>query len=101
MIMLYVVLKGVVKMLICGMCVELVCYNIQVNGIVLGYFKMEMIKVLVEDEVFIFWLCKCMFVVCWGDFQEFIGVVVFFLLKVFDFVNGYLLFVDGGMLVVV
>lgn len=88
-------------MFICGMCVELVCYNIQVNGIVLGYFKIEMIKVLVEDEVFIVWLCKWIFVVCWGDLQELIGVVVFFFLKVFDFVNGYLLFVDGGMLVVV
>lgn len=88
-------------MFIRGMCVELARYNIQVNGIASGYFKIEMIKVLVEDEVFIVWLCKRIFVVRWGDSQELIGVAVFFFLKVFDFVNGYLLFVDGGMLVVV
>ncbi len=54
----YAASKGAVKMLTRGMCVELACHNIQVNGIAPGYFKTEMTKALVEDEAFTAWLCK-------------------------------------------
>lgn len=101
MIVLYVVIKGVVWMLIKGMCVDWVCYGIQVNGFVFGYFEIELNCVLVDDVVFFDWLCKCMFVGCWGQVDELCGVVIFFVLVVFDFVNGQMLFVDGGLISVV
>ena len=37
----------------------------------------------------------------WGDPQELIGAAVFLSSKASDFVNGHLLFVDGGMLAAV
>lgn len=40
----------------------------------------------------------CILVGCWGMLVEFGGVVVFFVLDVFDYVYGIMLFVDGGWL---
>lgn len=97
----YAAAKGAVKMLTRGMCVELARYNIQVNGIAPGYFKTDMTKALVEDEAFTQWLCKRTPAARWGDPQELIGAAVFLSSKASNFVNGHLLFVDGGMLVAV
>jgi gluconate 5-dehydrogenase len=97
----YAASKGAVKMLTRGMCVELARYNIQVNGIAPGYFKTEMTKALVEDEAFTGWLFKRTPAARWGNPEELIGAAVFLSSKASDFVNGHLLFVDGGMLVAV
>ncbi len=97
----YAASKGAVKMLTRGMCVELARYNVQVNGIAPGYFKSEMTKALVEDEDFTAWLCKRTPANRWGDPSELIGAAVFLASKASDFVNGHLLFVDGGMLAAV
>ncbi len=97
----YAASKGAVKMLTRGMCVELARYNIQVNGIAPGYFKTDMTKALVEDDAFTAWLTKRTPAARWGDPQELIGAAVFLAAKASDFVNGHLLFVDGGMLVAV
>lgn len=97
----YAASKGAVKMLTRGMCVELARYNIQVNGIAPGYFKTEMTQTLVDDEAFSAWLCKRTPAARWGDPQELIGAAVFLASKASDFVNGHLLFVDGGMLAAV
>ncbi|QWA14065.1 gluconate 5-dehydrogenase [Sodalis ligni] len=97
----YAAAKGAVKMLTRGMCVELARYNIQVNGIAPGYFKTEMTQALVQDPVFTEWLCKRTPAARWGDPRELIGAAVFLSSAASDFVNGHLLFVDGGMLVAV
>jgi gluconate 5-dehydrogenase len=97
----YAASKGAVKMLTRGMCVELARYNIQVNGIAPGYFKTEMTKALVEDAAFTAWLTKRTPAARWGDPEELIGAAIFLSAKASDFVNGHLLFVDGGMLVAV
>lgn len=39
------------------------------------------------------------FVNCWGILVDLVGLVVFLVFNVFDFVNGYILYVDGGILV--
>ncbi len=97
----YAASKGAVKMLTRGMCVELARYNIQINGIAPGYFKTEMTKALVENEEFTSWLTKRTPAARWGNPEELIGAAVFLSSKASDFVNGHLLFVDGGMLVAV
>ncbi|WP_413736974.1 gluconate 5-dehydrogenase [Sodalis sp. RH21] len=97
----YAASKGAVKMLTRGMCVELARYNIQVNGIAPGYFKTDMTKALVEDAPFTDWLCKRTPAARWGDPQELVGAAVFLSSRASDFVNGHLLFVDGGMVVAV
>lgn len=97
----YAASKGAVKMLTRGMCVELARYNIQVNGIAPGYFKTELTKPLVENKEFSDWLCKRTPAARWGNPEELIGAAVFLSSKASDFVNGHLLFVDGGMLAAV
>ena len=97
----YAAAKGAVKMLTRGMCVELARHNIQVNGIAPGYFNTAMTRTLVEDKAFTDWLCKRTPAARWGDPQELVGAAVFLSSNASNFVNGHLLFVDGGMLVAV
>ncbi|OOF44638.1 gluconate 5-dehydrogenase [Rodentibacter rarus] len=97
----YAASKGAVKMLTRGMCVELARYNIQVNGIAPGYFQTELTKPLVENKEFTEWLCKRTPAARWGNPEELIGSAIFLSSKASDFVNGHLLFVDGGMLAAV
>lgn len=97
----YAASKGAVKMLTRGMCVELARYNIQVNGIAPGYFKTEMTQALADDPAFTGWLTKRTPAARWGDPAELIGAAVFLASGAADFVNGQLLFVDGGMSVAV
>lgn len=97
----YAAAKGAVKMLTRGMCVELARHNIQVNGIAPGYFKTAMTQALVDDKAFTDWLCKRTPAARWGDPEELVGAAVFLSSSAANFVNGHLLFVDGGMLVAV
>ncbi|RWR01023.1 gluconate 5-dehydrogenase [[Pantoea] beijingensis] len=97
----YAASKGAVTMLTRGMCVELARHNIQINGIAPGYFKTEMTQALVDDEAFNAWLTKRTPAARWGNPEELIGAAVFLASKAADFVNGHLLFVDGGMRVAV
>jgi len=93
----YAASKGAVKMLTRGMCVELARYNIQVNGIAPGYFKTDMTQALVDDKAFSDWLCKRTPAARWGNPEELIGGAVYLSSRASDFVNGQLLFIDGGM----
>ncbi|MFU9135373.1 gluconate 5-dehydrogenase [Erwinia tasmaniensis] len=97
----YAAAKGAVKMLTRGMCTELARYNIQVNGIAPGYFDTPMTKALVENTEFSDWLCKRTPAARWGDPEELVGAAVFLASNASNFVNGHLLFVDGGMLAAV
>ncbi|MGE9550346.1 gluconate 5-dehydrogenase [Erwinia amylovora] len=97
----YAAAKGAVKMLTRGMCVELARHNIQVNGIAPGYFRTPMTQALVDNQPFSDWLCKRTPAARWGDPEELVGAAVFLSSKASDFVNGHLLFVDGGMLAAV
>lgn len=97
----YAAAKGAVKMLTRGMCVELARHNIQVNGIAPGYFQTPMTQALVDNAEFSEWLCKRTPAARWGNPEELVGAAVFLSSKASDFVNGHLLFVDGGMLAAV
>ncbi|MGL5842646.1 MAG: gluconate 5-dehydrogenase [Aeromonas hydrophila] len=97
----YAASKGAVKMLTRGACVELARHNIQVNAIAPGYFKSEMTRALVENKEFTEWLCKRTPANRWGDPKELIGAAVFLASDASNFVNGHLIFVDGGMLAAV
>ena len=97
----YAASKGAVKMLTRGMCVELAEYNIQVNGIAPGYFATDMTAALVNDEAFSAWLYQRTPAARWGKPEELIGAAVYLASSAANFVNGHLLFVDGGMLAAV
>ncbi|MDI9228712.1 gluconate 5-dehydrogenase, partial [Serratia bockelmannii] len=97
----YAASKGAVTMLTRGMCVELARHNIQVNAIAPGYFVTEMTQALADDPAFTGWLTKRTPAALWGKPEELIGAAVFLASGASDFVNGHLLFVDGGMRVAV
>ncbi|WP_033783549.1 gluconate 5-dehydrogenase [Pantoea sp. 9140] len=97
----YAASKGAVKMLTRGMCVELAMHNIQVNGIAPGYFRTPLTEPLVQDKAFSEWLCKRTPAARWGKPEELIGAAVFLSSRASDFINGHLIFVDGGMLAAV
>ncbi len=94
----YTASKGGVRNLTRGMATDWGKYNIQVNGIAPGYFKTEMTKALYEDEKFDAWLCSRTPANRWGEPEELVGAAIFLASKASDYVNGHILYVDGGML---
>ena len=96
----YSATKGGLKLLTQGMCADLGPEGIQVNGIGPGYFETEMTATLVADEQFSAWVCTKTPAGRWGKVEELVGTLVFLSSPASDFVNGQVLYVDGGMLAV-
>jgi gluconate 5-dehydrogenase len=94
----YAASKGGVKMLTRAMAVEWARHNIQVNGIGPGYFLTEMTQPLAADPQFDAWLRARTPAGRWGDPAELVGAAVFLAAPASDFVNGHILYVDGGVL---
>jgi gluconate 5-dehydrogenase len=94
----YTAAKGGVKMLTKSMAVEWGRYNIQVNGLGPGYFATEMNKPLKEDPQFDAWIRSRTPAGRWGEPGELIGAAVFLASQASDFVNGQIIYVDGGIL---
>ncbi len=97
----YAASKGAVKMLIRGMCADWAKHGIQINGIGPGYFATPMNQALVDDAAFSDWLCKRTPAGRWGRVEELGGAAVFLASDASSFVNGQMLYVDGGMTSVV
>lgn len=94
----YAVSKGGIKMLTKALCAEWAKYNIQVNGIGPGYFETELTKPLKENPEFDKWLCNRTPANRWGKTSELVGAAVFLASKASNYVNGHILYVDGGLL---
>ncbi len=93
----YTASKGGLKMLTKAMCVDWARYNIQVNGIGPGYFRTEMTLPLVQDATFTQWVEQRTPAGRWGDVHELGGAAVFLASPAADFINGQLIYVDGGL----
>lgn len=93
----YTASKGGLRNLTRGMATDWGKYNIQVNGISPGYFKTEMTKALYEDAKFDAWLCGRTPANRWGDPEELVGALIYLSSKASSYVNGQLIYVDGGM----
>jgi gluconate 5-dehydrogenase len=93
--------KGALKMLTRGMCADWARFNIQANAIGPGYFRTELTEPLTENAEFDAWLRKRVPAGRWADPSELAGAVVFLSSAASDFVNGQILYVDGGMSAVV
>lgn len=94
----YAASKGGLKMLTKGMAVEWAQYNIQVNGIGPGYFKTDMTKPLYENPEFNDWVCKRAPAKRWGLTEELVGTLIFLSSNASNYVNGQMIYVDGGLL---
>lgn len=93
----YAASKGGLKMLTRGMCVDWARHNIQVNGIAPGYIRTELTRPLVEDAKFSEWVASRTPAGRWADVHELGGTVVFLASSVSDFINGQVIYVDGGI----
>jgi gluconate 5-dehydrogenase len=94
----YAASKGGLKMLTRAMAVEWAEHNVQVNAIGPGYFLTDMTRPLAEDAKFDAWLKARTPARRWGKPEELIGAAVFLASRASDFVNGQVLYVDGGIL---
>ena len=93
----YMASKGAVKMLTKGMAIDWGPFGLQVNGIGPGYFKTELNQALVADEKFSAWLTGRTPSRRWGEVSELAGAAVFLASEASSFVNGHILYVDGGV----
>lgn len=94
----YSAAKGGLKMLTRAIAVEWGAHNIQCNGIGPGYFRTEMTQSLYDDESFRDKICKRTPAGRWGEPGDLVGTAVFLASSASDFVNGQIIYVDGGIL---
>ena len=93
----YTASKGAVKMLTKGMAIDWGPLGLQVNGIGPGYFKTELNQKLVDDPTFSAWLTGRTPSRRWGELADLGGAAVFLASDASAFVNGHILYVDGGV----
>ena len=93
----YAATKGAVKMLTKGMAIDWGQFGLNVNGIGPGYFKTELNQKLVDDPTFSSWLVGRTPSRRWGDVEDLGGAAVFLASDASRFVNGHILYVDGGV----
>ena len=96
----YTAAKGGIKLLTRSMAAEWAKYDIQSNAIGPGYIITEMNKALIEDKAFDAWVRGRTPSGRWGTPEDLIGAAVFLASPASDYVNGQILYVDGGMLAV-
>src|SRR5690606_223503 len=95
----YAAAKGGLKMLTRNMATEWAKYNIQVNGIGPGYFATEQTAPLrVAGNPFNEFIISRTPANRWGDPDDLMGATVFLASRASDFVNGQIIYVDGGIL---
>lgn len=93
----YTASKGAVKMLTKGMAIDWGPYGINVNGLGPGYIKTELTSKLVDDPTFTAWLLARTPSKRWGNVEDLGGAAVFLASDASRFVNGHILYVDGGV----
>ena len=95
----YAAAKGGLKMLTKNMATEWAKYNIQVNGIGPGYFATKQTEpIRVDGNPFNEFIINRTPAAKWGDPNDLAGAAIFLSSKASDFVNGHILYVDGGIL---
>jgi gluconate 5-dehydrogenase len=95
----YAAAKGGLKMLTKNMATEWAKHNIQVNGIGPGYFATtQTAPIRVDGHPFNEFIIRRTPAERWGNPEDLQGAVIFLSSKASDFVNGHILYVDGGIL---
>lgn len=96
----YAVAKGGIKMLTRAMAAEWAASGIQANAIGPGYMLTDMNQALIDNPTFDAWVKGRTPSKRWGKPEELIGTAVFLASPASDYVNGQIIYVDGGMLAV-
>jgi gluconate 5-dehydrogenase len=93
----YTATKGAVGNLTKGMATDWAKYGLQCNAIAPGYFDTPLNAALVADPAFTAWLERRTPAGRWGRVEELVGACVFLASDASSFVNGHVLYVDGGI----
>lgn len=95
----YAAAKGGLKMLTRSMATEWAKFNIQTNGIGPGYFATsQTAPIRVDGHPFNEFIIKRTPASRWGAPEDLQGAAIFLSSKASDFVNGHIVYVDGGIL---
>ncbi|WNM17736.1 gluconate 5-dehydrogenase [Flavobacterium capsici] len=95
----YAAAKGGLKMLTKNLATEWAKHNIQVNGIGPGYFATsQTAPIRVDGHPFNDFIISRTPAARWGNPEDLAGAAVFLASKASDFVNGQIIYVDGGIL---
>ena len=95
----YAAAKGGLVMLTKNMATEWARFNIQVNGIGPGYFATsQTAPIRVDGHPFNDFIINRTPAAKWGDPDDLAGAAIFLSSKASNFVNGHILYVDGGIL---
>lgn len=95
----YAAAKGGLKMLTKNMATEWAKHNVQVNGIGPGYFATTQTEpIRVDGHPFNEFIINRTPAAKWGNPHDLSGAAIFLSSKASDFVNGHILYVDGGIL---
>ena len=93
----YTATKGAVGNLTKGMATDWARYGLNCNAIAPGYFDTPLNAALVADAEFCSWLERRTPAGRWGRVEELVGACVFLASDASSFVNGHILYVDGGI----
>lgn len=95
----YAAAKGGLKMLTQNMATEWARHNVQTNGIGPGYFATTQTEpIRVDGHPFNDFIVGRTPAGKWGDPSDLEGAAIFLASKASDFVNGQVVYVDGGIL---
>lgn len=90
--------KGGLVMLSRAMAAEWARYGIQVNTIAPGYILTEMTQTLADDPAFDAWVKASNPAQRWGRPEDLVGTAIYLASSASDYVQGQVIFVDGGWL---
>ncbi|MEX0985889.1 MAG: gluconate 5-dehydrogenase [Bacteroidales bacterium] len=95
----YAAAKGGLKMLTKNMATEWARHNIQINGIGPGYFATSQTEpIRVDGHPFNDFIINRTPAGKWGNPEDLAGTAIFLASRASDFVNGIVVYVDGGIL---
>jgi gluconate 5-dehydrogenase len=93
----YTATKGAVANLTKGMAADWARHGLNCNAIAPGYMKTPLNAALWSDPAFNAWLEGRTPAGRWGEVEELVGACVFLASDAASFVNGHVLYVDGGL----
>lgn len=97
----YAVSKSGIKMLTKQMAAEWAAGGIQTNGIGPGYMVTDMNEALLNNPEFDAWVKARTPSRRWGQPEELVGAVIFLASSASNYVNGQMLYIDGGLVSVI
>lgn len=97
----YAATKGAIVMLTKGLCADLAGHGIQANALAPGYIATDLTRTLVADEQFSSWVRGRTPAGRWGEVEDLVGTLLYLVSPAADFVNGQVVYVDGGLTSVV